>query len=398
MFHSEKECAALKDAKIEGNVLAENSQLIHPLRCLLFQKYKSKVWNTMMELESHLERRRNTPVWRRHMITVERVLRSRSEEELVQKVCGILDVNSFEVRPPQSHTGMIINPENQCLRGPSVTAMENLLSRLLQTFHPNHFLILELQQNLMGLYLRSPPNKSNLLRRISLCRGLLDVFCNVELGLSRLKDIVVPLILNIQKTEHEKIAKYENLSIELKRLWKMEKVETYALVILAEGVMTTRFTKNIAALGLSYIVIRNYQKAILLQTSITLYELHSATADLAHKQHREKEINEEELVGQLLLAETTLKEAIKHLLYEPTKSPEGRLAQTALSELKMLRLSINNIQKDLLNAKVDSKDSRKVLKKGDNDIKAKQTPSIAKEGNTIKNIKKCGFENFKEEE
>ncbi|KAJ8947014.1 hypothetical protein NQ318_019095 [Aromia moschata] len=67
-------------------------------------------------------------------------------------------------------------------------------------------------------------------------------------------------------TEREKIAKYENLSIELKRLWKLEKVETYALVISAEGVMTTRFAKNIAALGLSYNIIRNGQKAVLLQT------------------------------------------------------------------------------------------------------------------------------------
>ncbi|KAJ8940989.1 hypothetical protein NQ318_011723 [Aromia moschata] len=70
----------------------------------------------------------------------------------------------------------------------------------------------------------------------------------------------------VPKTERQKIAKYENLSIELKRLWKLEKVETYALVISAEGVMTTRFAKTIATLGLSYNIIRNGQKAILLQT------------------------------------------------------------------------------------------------------------------------------------
>ncbi|KAJ8961398.1 hypothetical protein NQ318_014643 [Aromia moschata] len=79
-------------------------------------------------------------------------------------------------------------------------------------------------------------------------------------------DIAVPLTHNIQKTEREKIAKYENLSIVLKRLWKLEKVEMYALVISVEGVMTTRFAKNIAALGLSYNIIRNGQKAVVLQT------------------------------------------------------------------------------------------------------------------------------------
>ncbi|KAJ8943194.1 hypothetical protein NQ318_000675 [Aromia moschata] len=58
----------------------------------------------------------------------------------------------------------------------------------------------------------------------------------------------------------------ELIPVDLNRLWKLEKVETYALVISAEGVMTTRFAKNIAALGLSYNIIRNGQKAVVLQT------------------------------------------------------------------------------------------------------------------------------------
>ncbi|KAJ8935854.1 hypothetical protein NQ318_016873, partial [Aromia moschata] len=59
---------------------------------------------------------------------------------------------------------------------------------------------------------------------------------------------------------------HNNNNNKLKRLWKLEKVETYALVISAEGVMTTRFAKNFAALGLSYNIIRNGQKAVVLQT------------------------------------------------------------------------------------------------------------------------------------
>ncbi|KAJ8952586.1 hypothetical protein NQ318_004133, partial [Aromia moschata] len=92
------------------------------------------------------------------------------------------------------------------------------------------------------------------------------VLINKEQRRGIIIDIAVPLTHNIQKTEREKIAKYENLSIELKRLWKLEKVETYALVISSEGGMTTRFAKNIVALGLSYNIIRNGQKAVVLQT------------------------------------------------------------------------------------------------------------------------------------
>ncbi|KAJ8940743.1 hypothetical protein NQ318_005494 [Aromia moschata] len=48
----------------------------------------------------------------------------------------------------------------------------------------------------------------------------------------------------------------------MKCLWRLEKVETYTLVISAEGVMMTKFAKNIAALGLSYNIVRNYQKIV----------------------------------------------------------------------------------------------------------------------------------------
>ncbi|KAJ8982545.1 hypothetical protein NQ317_005547 [Molorchus minor] len=407
-LHSNEECFALRQKKVDGKALAENSQLTYPLRCLLLKEYNPIVWEEILKLESHLKDRRNTPIWRKHMVTVERILREINfiteddlKNELVQEVCGILDVNSFEVRPIQCSSGIITNPEVQCLRGlylnaslmahdcignthlsvdddfvltihasvdipektpiffnysnvlqgnldrkehlregkyftcscarctdptelgtelsslichvcskglirpqntaqnwkccecqktfrdalinrtveegrrriedadPSnVKGIENLLEKLLQTFHPNHYLILELKQNLIGLYLRLPPKKQHLSRRIVLCQGLLEVLSKVEIGLSRLK-------------------------------------------------------------------------------AITLHEMHSAMVDLSQKQYRDKELNETELIEKLLLAESTLKESIKHLLYEPPKSPEGRLSQMALSELKMLRQSINSIQKDL---------------------------------------------------
>ncbi|EFA08328.1 hypothetical protein TcasGA2_TC005970 [Tribolium castaneum] len=92
--------------------------------------------------------------------------------------------------------------------------------------------------------------------------------------------------------------------------------------------------------------------------AIAMYELHSAVASLAQKCYNNREFGIEEFVKKLLTAENFLKNSIKYLLYEPMKSPEGRLAQNALSELKMLRLSINNIQ---LGEK--KKETRKAKKK-----------------------------------
>lgn len=59
-----------------------------------------------MRLESHISKRRDTWIWRMHKLNVERVLQEAGQlteediqEEIIQKICGILDVNSFEVRP-----------------------------------------------------------------------------------------------------------------------------------------------------------------------------------------------------------------------------------------------------------------------------------------------------------
>lgn len=73
-----------------------------------------------MLLEPHLEERKNTWIWRSHEINVVRVLKELDvkeacEKDLIQKICGILDVNSFEVRPPE-FTEVSVNPD-EFLRG-----------------------------------------------------------------------------------------------------------------------------------------------------------------------------------------------------------------------------------------------------------------------------------------
>lgn len=103
--HSEDECLTLRTQKIKGQILAENPSVIFPLRCLLLGIYKPAVYEEIISMESHLEKRRNTPIWRRHKISVEDILKDTNlisqrdlEGEVVQKICGILDVNSIEVK------------------------------------------------------------------------------------------------------------------------------------------------------------------------------------------------------------------------------------------------------------------------------------------------------------
>lgn len=94
-----------------------------------------------------------------------------------------------------------------------------------------------------------------------------------------------------------------------------------------------------------------------------MYELQSAIVDISHKQYRAQELDEEGLVVELQTAEKILKDSVKYLLYEPPKSPEGRMAQMALHELKMLRGSIKNIEKDFLEGKEEKSDKKTEMAK-----------------------------------
>ncbi|KAL1494115.1 hypothetical protein ABEB36_009764 [Hypothenemus hampei] len=394
----------------------------------MLNSYKPDLFEEILALETHLEKRRDTVIWRRHRISVEDVLKKYNllteqqiQEEIVQKICGILDINSFEVRPPGDVVSSITHPENQCLRAlytkgammahnclanthisvddnfimsvyarvdindqdlitinytnvlegtqerhehlmegkyfsckcsrckdPSelgteissllchkcrrgflrhtelevdfkiwqcseckvcfknflidlaieearrrihdldptmgVQALEALYKTLLLTFHPNHYLMLELKQIMINFYSKSPPTKQNLNRKIDLCGSLMSVFSKIEPGISRIR-------------------------------------------------------------------------------ALTMYELQSAIVDISNKQFKDKDINEEELIKELQTAEKILKDSVKFLLYEPKNSPEGRMAQMALNELKLLRHSIDNIKKEFLVPVTEDNNSKKIKEK-----------------------------------
>lgn len=122
--HSEAECNLFKSKnKITAKVLLANCHIITPLRCILVKKHNPLVWNDLIIMETHLEPRRDTPIWRKHKTDVEDILydfdiitKKDKEEEIVQKVCGILDVNAFEVRIPGYGAELVQNP-SECLRG-----------------------------------------------------------------------------------------------------------------------------------------------------------------------------------------------------------------------------------------------------------------------------------------
>lgn len=80
-------------------------------------------------------------------------------------------------------------------------------------------------------------------------------------------DIAVPLRQNLSRTESHKIAKYENLAVELKHLWKLKQVKIIPIVISTDGMVTKNITANLNKLNLPTYLISVIQKATILQTT-----------------------------------------------------------------------------------------------------------------------------------
>ena len=79
-------------------------------------------------------------------------------------------------------------------------------------------------------------------------------------------DVSIPLTHNIRKMEVEKKNKYENLAIEIKRLWKLHSIQIFPVVISAEGVISDELVNTFKTLDFSRNMLITSQKVVLLQT------------------------------------------------------------------------------------------------------------------------------------
>ena len=79
-------------------------------------------------------------------------------------------------------------------------------------------------------------------------------------------DIGVPLTHNLSKVEAEKRRKYQNLAIEVQRIWKLNSVKIIPLIISVEGVMSKQLKAYLKEIGLPNGIKFTMQKAAILQT------------------------------------------------------------------------------------------------------------------------------------
>lgn len=75
-----------------------NYQCITVLRCLYQKKSNPQIWNKLLELESHCEKRKGTEKWESDHIQIVQFIRrffkleNEFTEEEIMKICGVVQV------------------------------------------------------------------------------------------------------------------------------------------------------------------------------------------------------------------------------------------------------------------------------------------------------------------
>lgn len=103
--HDNFECNFLALAQFPKNFLIDNFDVITPLRFIMLSRNPCKVdcFKQVMNMESHCSQRRGKSIWSLHENCVIKPLIDvgmirEQDTDLIQRYCGILDVNTFEVR------------------------------------------------------------------------------------------------------------------------------------------------------------------------------------------------------------------------------------------------------------------------------------------------------------
>ena len=80
-------------------------------------------------------------------------------------------------------------------------------------------------------------------------------------------DISIPNDNNVIQKETEKIEKYTPLAIEIKEIWKQEKISIVPIIMSVTGITTKTFIHNLETIDLHSNIHTKIQKAVILETT-----------------------------------------------------------------------------------------------------------------------------------
>lgn len=103
-------------------------------------------------------------------------------------------------------------------------------------------------------------------KTVSHNRPDITLFCKQE-RITYLIDIAIPGDTNVIKKEQEKVTKYIPLAVEIKEVWKQNKVVVVPIVISTTGITSVNFIQNLNRIGIPSNIHSIIQKAIILKTA-----------------------------------------------------------------------------------------------------------------------------------
>ncbi|XP_017077826.1 uncharacterized protein LOC108112478 isoform X2 [Drosophila eugracilis] len=398
----------LSDDQVKIIQKKEHTEVQAALKCLLLREHQETLplYEEMTQMENQLAARKGTDIWKNyqeHAIApletggVLKQLSGEADEDLVQGLLGILDINAFEIRAPESggtlrglyrRAGLFAH---SCMPN-LVTAIDD--ERRIKVYTNRFIAAGEILYNCYTNVLLGTEERRQILKE-GKCFDCTCPRCQdpTELGTHMssficshcscpegyiirqpdtgtwqcllnpdhtLKQEFVTNMLERAKEEifhaRDDIYRLELLLAKLSRLlhrnhFLMLDLKQNIASILRQILqnITHRpnrkvYERKIRLCQEILLVLKVVTPGISRLKAIALYELANTQAELARKLYSEQEHSTNDLLVELQQVEVMLRESLRMLLFEPLATPEGQLSRTMLRELKELQDDIKNLQ------------------------------------------------------
>ncbi|XP_066587688.1 uncharacterized protein [Prorops nasuta] len=410
-FHTKEECDIFRTNE---SLSSSNSTtllgILLPLRLWLLKNKKSEIWEKIKCMQSHVESRKGTAVWMDREINVVKVIEDLGllpEEEnksvVLQELCGILDVNTFELRSPGGLDGLFLRGlyTEAALMAHNCRANTHLTVD--DSFEMTIYASLPIEQGEAILFNYTSSLLGTAERKEHLREGKYFEcdceMCNDPFEMnSHLSTILCPRCKGLVAMEdpmsirpYDKNAKWQcrqcqrtysgwliRTTLEITRnfindvpnddpkilealLNKLSRTlhSNHFLMLTVKQKLLTIY-RNEVSLSVNpqrkiiqkmldlckevYAVLEIVEPGISRLKGILLYEIHLPLIIMANRAYSANEISISELASRLVEGSQILKKALTMLLLEPATTPEGKLAKRALQELKLLNQNIMDVK------------------------------------------------------
>ncbi|XP_072750457.1 uncharacterized protein [Anoplolepis gracilipes] len=410
--HTSDECQIFKDNReLLEETEIDVTKILLALRLWLTKYRNPTIWEKINQMEAHLDKRIGTPVWKEKEIDVVDVIQKlripdKTEPpsaELMQKLCGILDVNTFELRSPGVLDGLLLRGlyieailmAHDCRSNTYLTVDDNfqLIVYASVPIKQDEPILFNYTSSLLGTAERREHLRKEKYFECEcpLCEDpyelqshLSSVLCpRCKEGFVGMRDtsVIAPYeqesrwqchmckkaysgrlirtTLNICKTLVDECEDIDVKTIDnlLKKLSRSLHTNHFLMLSLKQKLLTV-CRREITSLNPRrkiiqkmldtckevYDVLDIVEPGISRSKGIMLYEIHLPMIILANQFYSACEISSTQLLCQLEEARDILKKALTMLLLEPMTTPEGKLAKRALEELRTLNQNISDIK------------------------------------------------------